>query len=219
MSSDRPESERELMELWRSQPAPADGLDLEVLMARSTTFTRQIRHRNLREWGAALLVGLGFTVLGVTSTDAALRLSCALSVAGAVLVSWVLARRGREQPLPLEATSLEHLRVHRENLAIQEKLLRSVPRWYIAPLMPGLLLFDVANFMDLHANPAHRRPSGLSLAVELIAFGLQVGLVAVIGWANHVAARKLGEELRALDAAVPGGAPPQARDGGPAAML
>src|SRR5689334_16090508 len=114
-------------------------LNHDEIRSKANMFARTIFWRNAREWAAAILVvgGFGWRALA-PETPALVRLGSLLTVAGALYVSWRLARDGRAlPPPPAEASTADHLAAHRANLERQRGLLLSVPRWYIAPLVPG----------------------------------------------------------------------------------
>ena len=78
------------------------------------------------------------------------------------------------------------MRGRRDELEYQARLLDSVPFWYIAPFIPGLLGFA------LDISIRQTAPASLTwLAIQVAFLG---GLI----WLNRVGAQRLREEVAAL---------------------
>ena len=74
---------------------------------------------------------------------------------------------------------------HRSELVRQRDLLRSVPRWYLGPFVPGLVLTLVGLWL---ANPGGSWRVGLGAAFVALVF-------AGVAWLNFRGARKLDEQI------------------------
>ncbi len=121
-----------------------------------------------------------------------------LIMAGALYVCWQLYRLGRSATRgELNAAAESWAAFHRGELARQREALRTVWSWYLAPFVPGMLVF-LAGVSFTEANPA---PFPARLAVFLVGAGLMAAVFAVIAWINALAAKKLDAQIAALDQA------------------
>jgi hypothetical protein len=73
--------------------------------------------------------------------------------------------------------------------------LRTVWSWYLAPFVPGMVVF-LAGVSFTEANPA---PLPARLGVFLAGVGLMAAVFAVIWLLNAVAAKKLDAQIAAMD--------------------
>ena len=122
--------------------------------------------------------------------DALTRVACGLIIAGALYVMWRLHQRGASRNVPAEMGLASGLEFHRRELARQRDLLRSVWSWYLAPVIPGLVVLMLAR---ARINPGHLRPIGLSSALIALLF-------IFVWWLNHQAARRLQSRIDELNA-------------------
>jgi hypothetical protein len=187
----------ELRALWLQPVEPAPLLDPAALRQAARRFQRRIWARNLREWGAAL-------VLVPLSAQGALRaprwgtrlgLLC-MALAG-LYVSVQLYRRGRVGRVPESAPATEYLQGRITALSGQAELLESVWRWYLLPFVPGITLIygDVALAALRHGIPAHAVRGGLAVLAGWLGTWL---LFFVIARLNRRAARELRRQIATL---------------------
>lgn len=195
----------ELQRLWQSAPPDKGKIDMEALKKRGSKLRRTVRARNALETAAAAVVVYLFGARAYAALAAGDHLTAAgaaLTVAGVLWVIGVLWKRGSNVPPPgLDAPTSEQIAFHRRALVRQRDLLRAVPRWYLAPLVPGLVVVLVAQALrsplaEGAAYPALARAA--LIAGELALVALVFGAVA---WLNARAARKLDAEIAALDPA------------------
>ena len=86
------------------------------------------------------------------------------------------------------------LEFFKRELERQRDLLQNVGKWYLGPLVPGLVIITIAS---ARSNPGHLRHFALFLTV----YGLFVVFLFVYIWKlNHRAARKLQRQIDELDA-------------------
>ena len=182
---------------WTREHSGANFSEPGACQARSTRFERSIRRRNLLEYAAAALVVVVFGALGVfyaSIKEWGLVVTVTMTVAAAIFVVTKLHRDGSNQARSPEANCREHLR---SQLVRQRDLLRGVPRWYLAPFVPGLLGFYfivTANVAELH---------GWQIALEGAWFQLAAtaAFFVFVAWLNLHSARRLDREIAALDQA------------------
>lgn len=153
--------------------------------------------RNLVEYAAGGLVALlsgGATIASLAAGLVDFAIAFSLLLGGIVMVLRHLIRRGSNLARHPEESCIAH---HRAALTRQRDLLRAVPRWYLAPMLPGVIaLYGV---VALRVAPVAQaadmaRQLGLPLLGTLAVF-------AAIGWLNLRAAAGLDRQLAALDRA------------------
>ncbi|MBP6690538.1 MAG: hypothetical protein KA153_11140, partial [Hyphomonadaceae bacterium] len=97
----------------------------------------------------------------------------------------------------LDAGAQSWATFHRAELTRQRDALRTVWSWYLAPFVPGMLVF-LAGVSFTPENPA---PFPARLGVFLAGLGIMAGVYAVIWWLNAIVAKRLDSEIAALDGA------------------
>ncbi len=161
-------------------------------------FQSRIRSRNTIEYIAAAFVVAAFVWMAVTVPEPIIRTGAALIVGGALYVCWQLHRLGRAATRDeLNTGAQSWVTFHRAELTRQRDALRSVWSWYLAPFVPGMLVF-VAGVSFTPENPA---PLPARLGVFLAGLAIMAGVYAVIWLLNAVAAKRLDAEIAALDRA------------------
>ena len=178
----------DMRSMWQEQPAEPLRLSAGEIREKSRRFQRTIGWRNAREYLAGLLVILVFGWLAWTARSTVSRAGHGLVVAGMLYV----LRRLRRATVHHEISS-SCLDFHRRELERQRDLLRSVWKWYLGPLLPGLAVLLAQSMIE----GAQRGP------IPLLAAGLAAAICAAvffgIGRMNDVAARRIEEQIRALD--------------------
>ena len=182
---------------WTRQESDASFSAPVDCEARGTAFERKIRRRNTLELVAAAFVVLAFgATAGIFAAagDWSLAIAPVLIVLAALFVVTKLFRDGSIETRRPEDSCVGHLR---RQLVRQRDLLRGVPKWYLAPFLPGMIGFYLA-FAAKDAETVGWIP-----ALEAIWFNLATIVVLFVGiaWLNLHAARKLDREIGALDVA------------------
>ncbi|MGB3807331.1 MAG: hypothetical protein WA936_09035 [Erythrobacter sp.] len=181
--------------LWKAAAQDALFSEPSDCSARATKFERQIVRRNVIEYAAGALVAAFFGVFAVFAfTEGDWLIGCAalLLVAGTGMIVRNLHRRASNLERRPEDACIVHLRRQYEH---QHRALRTVPRWYIGPLLPGVALFYGA----IGWRVADAVGWGEALQGLMGPAAVTFGIFAVIIFANIVAARQLARRIRALD--------------------
>lgn len=161
-------------------------------------FQSRIRNRNMIEYVAAGSVVAFFVWMIATVPEPIVQVGAGLIMAGALYVCWQLYRLGRAATRSeLDAGAQSWAAFHRGELARQREALRTVWSWYLAPFVPGVLVF-LAGVSFTEANPA---PFPARLAVFLAGLGIMAAVFAAIAWLNAQAVKKLDAQIAALDRA------------------
>ncbi len=161
-------------------------------------FQSRIRTRNTIEYVAAAFVVTAFSWLALSMPEPIVQVGAGLIVAGALYVCWKLYQLGHAATRSeLDAGAQSWATFHRGELTRQREALRTVWSWYLAPFVPGMLVF-LAGVSFTEANPA---PFPARLGVFLAGLGIMASVYAVIWLLNAVAVKRLDAEIAALDRA------------------
>lgn len=161
-------------------------------------FQSRIRTRNMIEYVAAASVIAFFAWMIPTVPEPIVQFGAGLIVLGALYVCWKLYQLGRAATRgEMNAGAQSWVAFHRAELVRQREALRTVWSWYLAPFVPGMVVF-LAGVSFTEANPA---PLAARLTVFLAGLGLMAAVFAVIWWLNAQAVKKLDAEIAAVDAA------------------
>jgi hypothetical protein len=179
--------------LWAQQHTDAAPLDAEGLARADRHFRHRIRRRDTIEYVAGLLASGVFVNTAIQTPDWGVRIGCAAIILGALVV---LRNLWKLRPKPSgSALGASSLAFHRANLVTQRDALATVWRWYLAPVVPGMVLFLLA---VLRASAQHM-PFWAALLV-IIGVALPVaGVFWGIHHLNRVGARRLQAMIDALD--------------------
>ncbi len=159
-------------------------------------FQSRVRLRNTLEYVAAAFVVVFFGWTAVTVPEPIVQIGAGLIMAAALYVCWQLYRLGRSATRgELNAGAQSWAAFHRGELARQREALRTVWSWYLAPFVPGMVVF-LAGVSFTEANPA---PFLARLAVFVVGAGLMAAVFAAVAWINALAVKKLDAEIAALD--------------------
>lgn len=173
-------------------------MSLADIHERAARFQSRIRTRNTIEYVAAAFVVSCFAWTAATVPEPIVRIGAALIIAGALYVCWQIYRLGRAATQDeLDAGAPSWAAFHRTELVRQREALRTVWSWYLAPFVPGMLVFlGGVSFTD--ANPA---PLLAKLAVFVAGAAIMGGAFAAVAWLNALAVKRLDAEIAALDRA------------------
>ena len=182
---------------WTDQNSTASFSEPGACQTRATAFENTIRRRNTVEYLAGAFVVVIFAAMAFFFASQGQWLIAATSIAtlfAALFVVFKLHRDGSAQKRRPEQTCRDHLR---EQLVRQRDLLRGVPKWYLAPFIPGMAGFYLVVTANVAAN------HGWMIAVEGVWLKV-VGTAALfvfLAWLNLREARRIDKEIDALDRA------------------
>jgi len=174
--------------LLRPKWSPAPAISFADIRREAERFHRNVRQRNIVEYGAAALgVAVSAVALG-RATGPLQRAGLVLLILGMVYIAVALYRRASSRELPPSLDGPETCRFYRAELARQRDALRGVPRWYIAPLFPAFLLMT-----------AGQMSGGLGTWRIIPAALIWIFLAVLLSWLNRHAARKVQQRIDSLD--------------------
>ena len=154
------------IQLWQGQTVEVTTMSADVLRKRARKFERKIWWRNAREYvGSVIAVALFASFLTKTH-EALFRIAFGLFIAGMVWIVVQLRRKASTRSIPLEADTSSSLRFYRAELERQRDVVKNVWPWYLAPLVPGFVVYTVASAL---ASPRPGSWAGLALLDAIIA--------------------------------------------------
>jgi hypothetical protein len=178
----------DMRNVWQNQPVENTTVPLEEIRRKARQFEKRIRHRNLREYLGGFVGIASFTFYLFKFPNPVMRAGSILTIAGVLYVLARLHKQASPGTLPADLTLSDSVAFHCRELARQRDLLRSVWRWYIGPIVPGLLVFSVG------ASP-HPGAGFRFYALFLFYFAV-FGLII---WLNYRAALRLDRQIVELN--------------------
>src|ERR1019366_7384035 len=176
----------DIRNVWQNQPVENAPMPLEEIQRRARRFENRIDHRNLREYIGGAIGIAAYTFYIFKFHSLVVRAGSVLVIAGVLYILFHLYKRASPGQLPTDLAFTASLEFHRRELVRQRDLLRSVWRWYIAPIVPGLIVFS--------AGILPHRVAGMvgSVLVFLAFFGFVV-------WLNQRAAVRLDRQIAEIE--------------------
>lgn len=182
-----------VLALWQSQPVKVRQFSAEEVQTLHERLQTRVRWRNAREYagGALAIAASSWSVWRAESLGE--RLGHSILIAGLLYVGVQLWSCGSARASAGTAAAQSCVAFYGAELQRQHDLLRGAWRWYLAPLVPGLLML----FASHAARAAAVRPL-LVLPVALAAAATAAVFVG-IGKLNQHAAARLRNEIRRLE--------------------
>ncbi|MEL7728440.1 hypothetical protein AAG612_02765 [Citromicrobium bathyomarinum] len=186
----------DLQHIWRTDDAPRSFTRPEDLVKRSTRFERTIRRRNFIEYVAgALLLCLEVPafIMFVMMGEPLMAGAMVLMLLGTLWVLWNQYTRASMQRRRPEEDCRSHLVSQYRR---QADALRTVPMWYIGPLLPGVLgVYGTVAFKAIGEVDAW------DILTEMgPPFGATLAFFGFVIWLNQRAARSLQRRAEELEA-------------------
>ena len=178
----------DIRSVWQNQPLENTTMPLEEIRRKARQFEKRIRQRNLREYLGGVLGIAGFTFYLFRFPDPVMRAGSILTIAGVLYVLTRLYKQASPGALPADLTLSASVEFHRRELARQRDLLRSVWSWYIAPIVPGLVIFS--------AGAASHSGSGRAFYLVLFLYAVVFGFIV---WLNYRGSLRLDRQIAELD--------------------
>jgi len=134
-------NEQDLKQLWKSQPAAAPQFPEAQLRRRAQSLRRRVALRNCIEYAAGVAVVAGFAYFIRAYRHPLMQIGSALIILATAIVLQQLHRRAASRPLPGADAAITSRDFLRAELLRQRDALRAVWRWYVAPFVPGVVVF------------------------------------------------------------------------------
>ena len=184
--------ENPVQKIWQDQPVEGITMSAEIIHKRAAKFERRITWRNVREYVASLIAAAFLGYFFVTAHDVLSRATFALFIAAMLWIVVQLYRKGSATRLPGGLDTLTSLRLYRGELERQRAVVRNVWSWYLAPLVPGFVVYTIGYAIKFQRPAAW---AGLALMDTIVA-----GMFFVIWKMNMRAARCLQRMIDELNA-------------------
>jgi hypothetical protein len=180
-------------QLWQSQPVEGIQMSLDAIRKRAGKFETTILWRNRREYVGALIPAVLFAFFFVRTHDILFRIAFGTLIAGLAFMVFHLHQRGSARTLPEALGASTCVQFFRGELERQRDLVANVWPWYLAPLVPGFVLYTAAY------------GRALPYPVNLVGMAWLDGIVAAVFFfiwkLNQRAARSLQHLIDELHAA------------------
>lgn len=185
--------ENPVQKLWQDQPVEGIKMSVEEIRRCAGKFESRIRRRNIREYVASLIaVGL-FVYFLLSSHDWLSRATYLLFIAAMLWIVIALHRKGSATTMPGGVDTRTGLRLYRAELERQYQVVKDVWWWYLAPLVPGFVVYTIG-----HAIQAPKPAAWAGLAfMDLVVAGMFVWIWRM----NQKAARCLERMIQELKTA------------------
>jgi hypothetical protein len=186
----------DLRALWQSMPSAPVAITADEMRARAARFERKVRRRNLIEYAAGVFVSvvLGWYATFPEPATVLWPVANVMIIAGVLFVMWNLHRIARAAATPAHAGAAGLIAFQREQLARQRDTLKSVWLWYIAPVVPGLMLWMTAMAVGMPgADPVR---VALVLGAASVIVGFVFGGIILL---NLLGAAHLQRQIDELD--------------------
>ena len=181
----------DLKQLWREQPMPAPTFSLDDLKSEAKRMHRRIAFRNATEYAACAVVVCVFAFYVYRFPYPLMRIGSILTMLATLFIAWQMNRRASNQAFPAVKGGLSWLQFQRSQLVRQRDALRSAWLWYVAPFVPGVVVFRWGVETQLPPDGPFARGWLANLAIALIFLGIAAF--------NRYAARKLQRRIDMLD--------------------
>ena len=182
----------ELKMLWKRQPTPDVRYSIDELRRASKRFQRRVAFRNATEYLACLVVVAVFAMYLVKFPFPLMRAGSVLIILGTLWVAHQLRARASGRPVPGDMGDRSWVDFHREQVLRQRDALRAVWLWYVAPFVPGMVVFRWGVETELDAGAPFARGWAANLAIA--------GVLLLVVAFNRFAARRLQRRIDELDA-------------------
>lgn len=184
-------SEKNIKKLWANQPTEMTTMTTEQLHDHSKKFQRKIKIRNSVEYIAGIIVVLAFARYIAIFPFALIQLGSVMTILATIFVLYQLNSRASMRSLPTEFYSKPHLEFMREELSRQRDALNSVWLWYLAPFVPGMIVFrwGVESESALSAHFATGWIANVAMGAVFIGIGVL----------NKFSAKRLQKKIDELD--------------------
>jgi len=176
----------DLQDLWQGQNPEPFRMPLEQIRRRAEKLQKRVRWRNMRESIACAVAMVVCFRWMWTLPNPFMRVGAMLVEASMAYVVWQLYRRGSSREITGDC-----LEFHLRELKRQRDAVASVWRWYLGPMIPGILVMMLGS---LYHNTSARHTWFVAIYLPVCGF-----FFYWVGKLNQRAARKLQRQIEELE--------------------
>jgi hypothetical protein len=183
--------------LWVNQPSESFAMSIDEIRVRASKFQSIVERRNLIECAVGALLIAVFGAAAILAATLLAKLGCALIAIGVAVVLWrlhVLARAATRDEM---AVANSWASFYRQELVRQRDALREIWRWYLGPLIPGMIVF----WLSIGVNSIGSDALLWGWAKTVLGLAATAFVFAAVASANKSAVKTLQAEIESLDAA------------------
>jgi hypothetical protein len=162
--------ENSVLEIWQSQPVEVTKMSAEVLHKRASKLEHRVWWRNTREYVASLVAAVLLAYSFHTAHDVLSRFAFGLFFMGLLWMVVQLHRKGSAKSMPTGVDTVTSLHFYRVEVERQRQLVTSVWSWYLAPLVPGFVVYTVGQAIRVPHPAAWVKLALLDAMVALMFF-------------------------------------------------
>jgi len=157
-----------VLEIWQSQPVEVTKMSAEVLRKRANKLEHRVWWRNAREYAASLGAAVLLAYSFATTHDLLSRVAFGLFFLGLIWIGVQLHRKGSAKSMPTAVDTVSSLRFYRAELERQRELVSSIWSWYLAPLVPGFIVYTIGHAIRVPHPAAWAKLALLDAMVALM---------------------------------------------------
>jgi hypothetical protein len=185
----------DLQQLWQNQGVGAPRISLEFVRHRTLELKRRAQRRNAFEY-CAVTIGIVFYGWFIWRFPMPIvRTGLVFLIIGLSYVTFRWHQRAAFKDAPATAGVLDALAFHHQQLERQRDARQNNWRWYVLPLVPGVLTIFIGVLLERHPI------SWVRFWIALAAVIVSATTVVLL---NEKAARRLQQEINALDSLTSG---------------
>jgi hypothetical protein len=182
-------------DIWTTQSQETFTMSVEDIRTHAASFQGKISARNWREQAVGALLALVFLGVALIAEQAFARFAMLAAAAGNIYVMWQLHRQARAAHIDEVCLVTDWRHFHRAELVRQRDALRTVWRWYLGPLVPGVVLGVLAVAYGAWSK------GNVAEAVVMAVLGplVMAAVFQLIAWINMKAAGNIQTEIDKID--------------------
>ena len=178
--------------LWTSQHIESFTMCVEEIRVRASQLQTSVQRRNFGEYAVGGVLIVAFSTAAFFAGSTLGKIGCALIAAGVAVVMWRLAVVARAASAHDVLAAESWVMFYRSELVRQRDALSSIWKWYLGPLIPGMMVY----WLSIALKPGADLSEGVIATAGL---GVTAIVFAAVASANKRAAADLQAEIDMLD--------------------
>lgn len=170
-------------------------MSVEEVRVRAGRIHSIVSRRNFREYLVGAILIVFFAVMTLVVPYPLSKIGCAMIAAGIAFVMWRLHGSARAGTVSEAAATGNWAQFYRDELVRQRDALRGVWRWYLGPLIPGMVVY----WLSIGVRSIGTSSGVFEWIVAVAGLAATVFVFMRIAAANEQAAKGLQAEIELLD--------------------